>query len=130
VTVWVAEDFFVDAIAAIEGRIGELIGRNSGFVGNVLKLAMPLFLREITMAVGDDEALVPSASLIDSREIDLVKNSMAEGVPDSAVGIEGRANARFGARSPARRNARPAGRKAVSRVGQLAFIPRKICTCA
>ncbi len=68
-------------------------------------------LREEALTVRNQQPLVASASLVDTREVDLVKNPVAEGEPNLAVKIACCANAGFGAGGPARGNARRAGGK-------------------
>ena len=65
-------------------------------------LAVTLHLGEEARAVGDDQAEVANAGLIDARVIDLVENAVADGEPDAARVGEGRADAALGARGPAR----------------------------
>ena len=122
--VWVAEDFFVDAIVAVEARVGELEDWHAGLVGNILKRAVAFFLGKVAVAVGDNEAEIPSAGLIHAREINFVENAVAQGVPDPAVRIERGADAGFGAGGPAWRNARPTGREAFVGVGQGSVVPK------
>ena len=71
---------------------------------------MALFLREERVAVGDDQAEIARAGLVDAGKINLVENSVAEREPDAAVQIERCAHAGLGARSPARFDSRPARR--------------------
>src|SRR5450759_1794730 len=78
----------------------------------VFKLAVALFFGEITGAVGDNQPLIAGASLVHAGIVDFVQDAVAQCEPYPAVQIERRSHAAFGARCPARRNTRPAGRKA------------------
>jgi hypothetical protein len=51
----------------------------------VLKRAVPLFLRKELAAVSYDKSHVAGAGLIDSREVNLVENSVTNREPDFAV---------------------------------------------
>src|SRR6185437_12272067 len=63
-----------------------------------------LFL-EIIATIGNDEAEIARASIIDARVIDLIENAVAEGVPDAALRRQRCADRTLGAGCPARRNA-------------------------
>ena len=72
--------------------------------------AVPLFLGEEARAVGDDQAEVANAGLIDSRVVDFIEDAVADGEPDPARVGQSRADPALRARRPARRNPRPARR--------------------
>src|SRR5208283_3760173 len=91
----------MDAVTAIGLRIGQFKNRNTGLDRCILKSAMPLFLGEEVAPIGDDEAQIAYARLVDSGEIDFIHDSVAEREPDLAVLVQGCANARLGAGSPA-----------------------------
>ena len=69
-----------------------------------------LFLVAKGFAVGDEELKVARVRLINVRIINLVDNAVTEREPEPATGVIGRANAFFGAGSPARLDARRAKR--------------------
>ena len=118
VAVRIAENLFVDSVTPIEARVGELIDGNTGFDGSVFKTAVPFFFGEVAMAVGENQAKIARARLVDAREIHFVQNSVTVRVPDARMWIERCADAGLGARSPTRRNSWPSRRKAIIRVGQ------------
>ena len=72
VSIRVCEDFLLDAVAPIRGHISQFIDRNAGLERHVLENAIALFLGKETVAVRDEEPLVPSAGLIHARVVDLV----------------------------------------------------------
>src|SRR5579871_2334488 len=69
---------------------------------------MPLFFGKVRSPVGDDQSQIARAGRIHAGKINFVDYAVAEREPDAAGGTECRAHARLRARSPARRNARPA----------------------
>ena len=113
VAIGIAENFFANPVTAVKARIGELEDGNTRFERDVLKGAVALFFREVAAPIRDDQSQIASAGLIDARKVDLVQDSVAERVPDTAMRVESCANARLGAGCPARRNSRPARRVAV-----------------
>src|SRR6266849_6567338 len=92
----------------------------------VFKFAAAFFFREITGAVGDDQSQIAGAGLVHPWIVDFVQDAVAEGEPYAAVQVERRPNAPFGARSPARRNSRPARGKAFGSVITHCGSPRSI----
>ena len=85
VAVRIGEDLLVNPVAATAIGVGQFKGGDAGLEGLVLEGAMPFFLGEEVPSVGDDEAEVASASLIDPREVNLIQNAVAGGEPDLAV---------------------------------------------
>ena len=67
-----------------------------------------LFGKEFT-TVGDDQAKVAGAGLIDSRIIDLVQDAVTERKPNLAVEVQSGAYASLSARSPTGGDPGPAG---------------------
>ena len=74
-----------------------------------LEVAVALLLGEEAIAVGDDQAEVARARLIDARIVDLVQDAVAEREPDAADRRQRGADAALRAGGPARRYAWPAG---------------------
>src|SRR4029077_7829480 len=109
VTVGVGENFLTDAVAAAVLGINQFKRGNARLEGPVLKRAVPLLLGKKASTVGDEEAEISSASLVDSRVVDFTQKSMTQGEPNRAVLVQGRARASLRARGPARWNPRPAG---------------------
>src|SRR6185503_10035628 len=72
-------------------------------------MAIPLFFRKVRRAIGDDEAEVASAGVIDAGVIHLIENAVAQSEPHAAFAADGRAEAGFRAAGPTSRNTRPAG---------------------
>ena len=108
IAVGIGEDFFLDPVAPLQFGIRKFVNRNAGLDRVVFKFAVALFFGEVAGAVGDDQPLIAGAGLVHSRVVNFVQDAVAEGEPYPAVQVERRAYAGFGARSPARRNARPA----------------------
>src|ERR1700719_1584435 len=108
VAIWISQYFFFDPIPPLHVRIGELKGGNAGRHRHVLKLAVTLFLGEKAFAIGHDQSHIASARLIYARVINFVQDAVASGEPHPAVLIQGCAYATLRARSPTRRNSRPA----------------------
>src|SRR6185437_10480875 len=106
----IGEHQLLDAIAAGKAGAGDRKRRNAvlGRMDDAARAA--LLFGEIAVAVGDDEAEVARAGLIDARIIDLVEDAMADREPDTAHPAERRADPALGARGPAPGNSRPAGR--------------------
>src|SRR5579863_5340802 len=70
-------------------------------------LRIALLFREETMPIGNDEAQIPRACLIDPRIVDLVEDAVAQREPDSALRLQRGTDTAFGARCPSRIAARP-----------------------
>ena len=102
----------MDAVAPAIAGISQLICWNAGLDGPVLERAVALFFGEKIATVGDDKSHVAGASLIDSRKINFIENSVAQREPDFALLVECGADAGLGAGCPTRRDSRPAGSKA------------------
>src|SRR6266496_3682735 len=88
IAVWVAKDFFADAVTARQIRIGQLKRRDTRRKWPVLEPAVPLFFGEESQPVGHDKAHIASAGLIHPRKIDLVQNAVAQREPHFAMLIE------------------------------------------
>jgi hypothetical protein len=71
---------------------------------------MAFLFGEELLTVGDYQAEVAGAGLIQPREIDLIENPVTQREPNPAAEIERGAYARFGARGPARWDSGPARR--------------------
>src|SRR6185437_4681335 len=99
----------VDAIATVGGDIGEGKGGHAVLDRTHGTARVAFLFREIIAAVGDDEAEIACASVVDARIINLIEDAVADRVPDAALRRERRADRTFGAGCPARRNARPTG---------------------
>ncbi len=112
IPVGVGENFFLDPVSSLQFCVSEFVDWNAIFNRVVLKLAVALLFGEITGAVGDDQALVAGAGLVHSRVVDFVQDAVAEREPYPAVQVERGPDAALGARSPTRRDSRPAGGKA------------------
>src|ERR1700730_6040253 len=69
-----------------------------------------LLFREIAAAVGDDEAEIARAGIVDTGIIDLVENAVAQSEPHAACDRGRGADSALRARGPARENARTSGR--------------------
>jgi hypothetical protein len=109
VAIRIGEDFLVNAVAAANLSVDQLIGGDTGLERFVFEGAVAFFLGKEIASVGDDQAQVAGASLVNAGKVDFVQNAVAGGEPDLAVLVQGRAGGGFGARGPARRNAGPAG---------------------
>ena len=107
----IGKDGLVDAEAAVARGVGERETRHA--LGELAQHAggIALFLGEIVAPIGDDEAEIAGAGVVDAGIIDLVEDAVAEGEPDPALGRERGADAALGARGPARGNARRARRR-------------------
>src|SRR5580765_5985831 len=108
ISVGIGEDFLLDPVTSLQFCIGQFVDGNAILNRMVLKLAVAFFLGEITGAVGDNQPLIAGAGLVHPRVVDFVQNAVAECEPYAAVQVECRPYAAFGARSPTRRNSRPA----------------------
>src|ERR1700722_8549945 len=69
-------------------------------------LAVALDLGEESSPVGDDEAEVADASLVNARIVDFIDDAVTDGEPDAAPLAERCADPVLGARCPTRRNSR------------------------
>jgi hypothetical protein len=58
---------------------------------------MPLFFRKEVLAVCDEILLVTGAGIVNTGEINLIENAVAESEPNLTVQVKCRANARFSA---------------------------------
>src|SRR5258708_2784193 len=90
----------------------------------VFKSAVTLFFREEIAAIGHNESHVASAGLIDAGKVDFIEDAMTDGEPDLAVLVERRTGATFGARCPARWNARPPRSIACGGISHAKLCPR------
>src|SRR6185503_3282246 len=77
------------------------------------------------VAVGHDETEVTDVRLVRPRIVDLGEDAVTERVPDTARGAQRRAHARFRARCPSWRNARPSRRLRMARRAHGATACRK-----
>ena len=109
----IGQHLFLDAIAAVNGRVANLVRRYAERDLRRLGPGIPLFLGEVRSTIGHDEPEVARARAIDARVVDLVENPVTQREPDMAVATDGRPEAALRARRPARRNPRPARRKHV-----------------
>ena len=109
----IGQHLFLDAIAAVNGRVANLVRRHAERDLRRLGPGIPLFLGEVRPTIGHDEPEVAGARVIDARVVDLVENPVTQREPDTAVATDGRPEAALRARRPARRNPRPARRKHV-----------------
>src|SRR5579859_2950839 len=103
----VGQDVFVDTEAPADVGVGELEGGDAVFETVQNGRAIALFFGEEAVAVGDDEAEVAGAGLVDARIVDFVQDAVAEGEPDAADRGKRGADAGLGAGGPAWRNAWP-----------------------
>src|SRR6185437_8682095 len=113
VAVRVRENLLLDAVTAAEFGVGQVKSGDARFDSGDLKLAVTFLLRKETHPIGDQQAEIARAGHINAGKINLIKNSVAEREPDPAGVIESSPYAGFGARRPARWNARPSWRKGV-----------------
>ena len=100
----IGEHQLVETIAAVLAGAGD--GKGGHAVGDRPQDArrIALLLGEEALPVGDDEAEIPRARVIDARIVDLVQDAVAEREPDLALRGESRAHAALRARGPARRD--------------------------
>ena len=77
VAVRIAEYFLVDLVSSLVFRVGQLVDRHTRFKRRIFEPAIALLFRKESGAVSDEQALVASTSLINSREIDFIQNSVA-----------------------------------------------------
>src|SRR5262249_46878867 len=99
-----------DAIAALgagalDDKCGHAVSHGADFATRVA-----LLLGEEALTVGDDEAEIPGAGLVDAGIIDLVEDAVADREPNPAPRFESRADAALGTRCPAGGNAGSARR--------------------
>jgi hypothetical protein len=117
IAVGVAEHFLVDAVAATDAAVSQVIGRDSGLERHVFKGAMAFFLGEEFAPISNQESHIAGAGLIDAREIDFVENAVAQCEPNLTVLVEGSSRGSLGARGPARGDAWSAGGVSRGQVG-------------
>src|SRR5437868_11074937 len=129
IAIGIGEDLFFNTVTAIQRSVHQFVGGNARLNGQVFETAVPLFLREKTAAVGDDQAQITGAGLVYSWIINLIQNAMTDGEPHPAVQGQRSSNSGFGARCPAWRNSGPAGSKAFLRITHLfAILPSAVLT--
>src|SRR4051812_9044697 len=91
-------------------------------------MTVALFFRKVRPAIGDDEAKVSRAGVINAGVIHLVENAVTQSEPDAAFAADGRAETGFCAAGPTPGNTWPAGGEfplnhvATSPCGQAAWI--------
>lgn len=124
VAVRVGEDFFVNAIVAVDFGVDEFEGGDARLEGGVLECAVAFFFREIIASVGDQQAEIAGAGLIDAGKIHFVDNSVTGSEPDLAMLVQGGASSGFGAGSPARRDAGASG--GIDGIGHEIFVLRDL----
>src|SRR5579864_1589335 len=73
----VRKDFFLDAVLSTGLGGGKPKCRDAWFDRDGFEAAMPLFLREETVAIGNDQPQVPRTCHIHARKINLIQNSVA-----------------------------------------------------
>ncbi len=69
VAVGIGEYFLVDSVAAAVVSVDQLKSGNAGLERFVLKPTVPFLLGKESLAIGDDEAEIASASLVDPGKI-------------------------------------------------------------
>jgi hypothetical protein len=84
VSALIGQDMLVDAKAAAGVGVDEFEGGHAVFQTREFERAVALLLGEEAGTVGDDEAEVTGAGLIDARIVDLVEDAVAEREPDAA----------------------------------------------
>ena len=72
VAVGIGEYFFADPVAAAEIGVDQFKGGDAGLKWLILKRTVALLLGKERPAIGDDEAEIAGASLIDAREIHFI----------------------------------------------------------
>src|SRR5258708_21041491 len=106
----IGQHFLFDSVPARHARIGELVGRRSRFDRKVAEGTMTFIFREEVSAVGDNQAEVAGAGLVNTGKISLIEDAMTESEPNPAVEIQRSAYASLGARGPAGFDSGPARR--------------------
>ena len=71
IAIRIGQNFLVDPVPSLHLCIGQLVGRYAGRNRNILEPAVTFFFGEKTLAIGNDEAHVASAGLINPRVINL-----------------------------------------------------------
>ena len=104
----IRQNLLDDAVAALPAGIHEPKAWNPWGQPFQTAASVTLLLRDKRTGVGDHEAEITQAGLIESRVVDLVQDAVAEREPDAARGSEGCADAALSAGRPPRRNAGPA----------------------
>ena len=80
----VGDDVLDDAEPAAEMGVDDQEGGDAVLQPAGLEAAVALFLGEEAGAVGDDQAEIAGAGLVDPRVVDLVEDAVAEGEPNAA----------------------------------------------
>ena len=93
ITSWVGEDPFLDSVTVVEGRVAKPVSRHSRRDLRGLRAGVALFLREKVLSIRDDEAQVARACLIDTRIVNFVEDTVAQGEPHATRIAEGGADA-------------------------------------
>jgi hypothetical protein len=73
----VGKHFLLDAIASVDSGVVNPIRRNAGGYRRCLGKRIPLFFREVGLAIRDDKAQVACARVVDAWIVNLVENPMA-----------------------------------------------------
>ncbi len=73
-----------DAVAPIDVGVGKLVGGDAVLQRFDNETAISFFFREEPAVVGDQQAEIAGAGLIDARVVDLVQDAVAEGEPHPA----------------------------------------------
>jgi len=108
--IWIAKDLLVNSVTPRNIGVRQYEGGDTKLDGPIFEGAMAFLFREEIETIGDDEAHIARASLIDPWVIDLVENTVAGSEPDFAVPVQRRSSASLGAGCPARRDAWPSRR--------------------
>jgi hypothetical protein len=85
VAVRVSENFFMNAVVAVDFRIDEFEGGDARLEGFVFECAMAFLFGEVISSVCDHESEVASAGLIDAGKIHFVDNSVTYREPHFAM---------------------------------------------
>ena len=101
----IGQDLLLDPPLAVAGRVHDPEGGDAFLDHRDRMVAVALFLGEIAVRAGDDEAEIAGTGGVDARPVDLVQDAVAEREPDAAGGGAGGSDAGLGARRPARRQA-------------------------
>ena len=106
----IAADVLLDPIAAPSTAVQQAKGWDAVFGAANAVRRVSLLLGEEPAGIGDDEAEVADASLIDPRIENFVDDAVTQREPEAALMAERRSDATLGARCPARGDAGPARR--------------------
>src|SRR5438552_7073539 len=98
----VSDDVFDNSIASSRVAVCDTIEESALFRVFRFVFEIPPFLVKESFAVGNQELQIACIGTIDVRIIDFVDDAMAEGEPDTATGMIGRADSFLGAARPAR----------------------------